>query len=214
MSPDSLRDSPHFARIARKPCTGLRFLVPSVHVCSNERAASSRTSIPARADSPGRNLVRTSTTDGSWFSPASTAPCSTARCGDSRRRSSWRRWRSLVPGLSVSLRHAVPRAIAAISCLLAAVLGVALLAGAPTATLQWWPGLPGEPFTLAAGRALRAVPAALRARGRRLVRRVTRRTVPNRAHARGSRCTRRSRWRSSRCSRPGTRCCSWWRGRA
>jgi len=56
---------------------------------------------------------------------------------------------SLAPGLPAPLRHSIPRALAAFSCLLAAALGAALLAGARGATLQWWPGVPGEPFSLA-----------------------------------------------------------------
>jgi hydrogenase-4 component B len=54
-----------------------------------------------------------------------------------------------VPGLAEPLRHRLPRALAVLSCLAAAGLGAALLAGGPAPELAWWPGVPGEPFTLA-----------------------------------------------------------------
>ena len=56
---------------------------------------------------------------------------------------------ALVPALPAPLRHAIPRGLAGIACLFAAALGAVQLAGAPVVSLQWWPGLPGEPFTLA-----------------------------------------------------------------
>ncbi|MCC6649967.1 MAG: hypothetical protein IT348_02325 [Candidatus Eisenbacteria bacterium] len=57
---------------------------------------------------------------------------------------------ALVPSSPAPLRHAVPRALAVLSCLLAAALGALTLAGHSGSLLSWWPGLPGEPFTLAA----------------------------------------------------------------
>ena len=55
---------------------------------------------------------------------------------------------ALTPAAPAALRHAVPRALAATACALAAVLGGVQLAGASGALLAWWPGLPGEPFSL------------------------------------------------------------------
>ncbi|MFN8587516.1 MAG: proton-conducting transporter membrane subunit [Candidatus Eisenbacteria bacterium] len=51
-------------------------------------------------------------------------------------------------GAPDALRFAAPRALAVLACALAAVLGATQLAGAAGASLAWWPGLPGEPFTL------------------------------------------------------------------
>lgn len=55
---------------------------------------------------------------------------------------------ALFPGLPGGLRHAVPRVLAAFACLCAAALGAMQLAGSGGAMLAWWPGIPGEPFTL------------------------------------------------------------------
>ncbi|MBK7368322.1 MAG: hypothetical protein IPJ04_10550 [Candidatus Eisenbacteria bacterium] len=57
---------------------------------------------------------------------------------------------ALTPTAPAVLRHAVPRALAATACALAAVLGGVQLAGSSGALLAWWPGLPGEPFSLGA----------------------------------------------------------------
>ncbi len=56
---------------------------------------------------------------------------------------------TLVPGTPVAVRLVVPRALAVAACACAALLGALGLAGHTGAALEWWPGLPGEPFTLA-----------------------------------------------------------------
>lgn len=56
---------------------------------------------------------------------------------------------ALVPSPPAALRHAVPRTLAAAGCALAAVAGLRALAGAELPVLAWWPGFPGQPFTLA-----------------------------------------------------------------
>lgn len=56
---------------------------------------------------------------------------------------------ALVPALPEALRHRVPRALAAASCGFAALAGLRALAGAALPSLAWWPGFPGQPFTLA-----------------------------------------------------------------
>jgi hydrogenase-4 component B len=56
---------------------------------------------------------------------------------------------ALLPSLPSPVRHALPRGLAALSCLLAAGLGALQLVGAPVVALEWWPGLPGEPFSIA-----------------------------------------------------------------
>jgi len=55
----------------------------------------------------------------------------------------------LVPRPPQVLRHALPRALAALACASAAVLGALALAGGTPSRIEWWPGVPGEPFTLA-----------------------------------------------------------------
>ncbi|MCC6350287.1 MAG: hypothetical protein IT347_11940 [Candidatus Eisenbacteria bacterium] len=57
---------------------------------------------------------------------------------------------TLAPALPRALRHAAPRAIAAAACAFAAAAGLRALAGAEAPALAWWPGFPGQPFTLAA----------------------------------------------------------------
>jgi len=56
---------------------------------------------------------------------------------------------ALVPALPASLHHAAPRWLATIACALAAAAGMRALAGAAVPPLAWWPGFPGQPFTLA-----------------------------------------------------------------
>ncbi len=56
---------------------------------------------------------------------------------------------ALAPALPDALRHRVPRALAAAACGVAAIAGARALAGAAPPPLAWWPGFPGEPFTLA-----------------------------------------------------------------
>lgn len=55
---------------------------------------------------------------------------------------------ALVPGMPGALRHAVPRALAATACAFAGLAGARALAGADVPPLAWWPGFPGQPFTL------------------------------------------------------------------
>jgi hydrogenase-4 component B len=56
---------------------------------------------------------------------------------------------ALVPALPLALRHAVPRALATGACLAAGLAGTRALAGAVVPPLEWWPGFPGQPFTMA-----------------------------------------------------------------
>ncbi len=54
-----------------------------------------------------------------------------------------------LPDRFARLGHAVPRALATLACVAAAALGGLMLAGGRPEPLAWWPGVPGEPFTLA-----------------------------------------------------------------
>ena len=54
----------------------------------------------------------------------------------------------LLPAYRSLLGHTLPRALGVAACVFAALLGARLLAGAASPSLAWWPGLPGEPFTL------------------------------------------------------------------
>lgn len=56
---------------------------------------------------------------------------------------------ALVPALPAPLRHAVPRALATAACVIVGATGLRALAGADVPPLAWWPGFPGQPFTLA-----------------------------------------------------------------
>lgn len=56
---------------------------------------------------------------------------------------------ALVPAAPRALRHTLPRVLAAFACALAAALGARQMGGAVPVALQWWPGFPGQPFTLA-----------------------------------------------------------------
>src|SRR5436309_2513209 len=61
---------------------------------------------------------------------------------------------ALLPGwsprgrLSLAASAAVARLLAALSSLALAFVGALGLAGLPPRPLRWWPGLPGDPFTL------------------------------------------------------------------
>ena len=57
---------------------------------------------------------------------------------------------SLLPRAAISLRVAVPRLLAVAGCLAAALLGALALADRAFTTLEWWPGFPAQPFTIAA----------------------------------------------------------------
>lgn len=56
---------------------------------------------------------------------------------------------ALVPALPAVLRHAAPRALATAACVVVGATGLRALAGADVPPLAWWPGFPGQPFTLA-----------------------------------------------------------------
>lgn len=53
-----------------------------------------------------------------------------------------------LPALPAVLRHAAPRVLGTLACLAAAALGARGLAGGGGAALEWWPGFPGQPFTV------------------------------------------------------------------
>ena len=57
---------------------------------------------------------------------------------------------SLVPRSSVALQVAVPRLLAVLGCLATALLGAVGLTDRVFSTLEWWPGFPAQPFTMAA----------------------------------------------------------------
>lgn len=57
---------------------------------------------------------------------------------------------SLLPRVPAALRVTVPRLLAVLGCLATALLGVLALVSRDMTTLEWWPGFPAQPFTLAA----------------------------------------------------------------
>src|ERR1051326_8057484 len=57
---------------------------------------------------------------------------------------------SLGPRSSVALQGAVPRLLAVLGCLATALLGAVGLTDRVFSTLEWWPGFPAQPFTMAA----------------------------------------------------------------
>ena len=57
---------------------------------------------------------------------------------------------SLLPRVPALLRVAVPRMLAVLGCLAIALLGALSLTSRVPTTLEWWPGFPAQPFTLAA----------------------------------------------------------------
>src|SRR5260221_6661580 len=57
---------------------------------------------------------------------------------------------SLLPRSPVPLQVAVPRLLAVLGCLATALLGAVGLADRVFTVLEWWPGFPAQPFTMAA----------------------------------------------------------------
>ena len=57
---------------------------------------------------------------------------------------------SLLPRVPASLRVALPRLLAVLGCLAVALLGALALSNLALSTLEWWPGFPAQPFTMAA----------------------------------------------------------------
>ena len=59
---------------------------------------------------------------------------------------------SFVPGLPAPTRALLPRLLGTVGSLAAAVLGALAFAGGERTVLEWWPGFPSQPFTLAVDR--------------------------------------------------------------
>lgn len=55
---------------------------------------------------------------------------------------------NIAPGLPAAMRHTGPRILGTLACIAAAVLGARGLVGGSGVVLYWWPGFPGQPFTL------------------------------------------------------------------
>ncbi len=54
----------------------------------------------------------------------------------------------VMPTAPAALRYRAPRVLGALACIAAAALGARGLAGSSGVSLQWWPGFPGQPFSV------------------------------------------------------------------